>query len=344
VILVQSVADATVVEVPDTNQVAYCTETTFAVDDVAAIVNALRARFPAIVGPDAGDVCYAVQNRRKAVLRLVEQHGTQLVLVMGSSNSANSWRMCEVALRAGARAAYLLGSAAQLDPTWLEGVERVGVSAGTSAPERLVQGPSAPNPADWRNACEPFVPWLRAWTMRVIPVPSIWRSTSMAPTGWRSCCARQAPEDLPPCSVQQHDSTRSPHSSQNTRYHAAWRPAGCGVESRLNPAWLPRNMSAPELSFGQQLRPFCLRAGLSREALAERAGLATNAIAALETGRVVPVPAHARSAGRCTWVGVRGARCARQCRPTVWRRRIHTRASHSHSRSTSSDELACLTQ
>jgi 4-hydroxy-3-methylbut-2-en-1-yl diphosphate reductase len=139
VILVQSVADAAVVEVPDPDKVAYCTETTFALDDVAAIVDVLRDRFPAIVGPEAGDVCYAVQNRQEAVRSLVERHGAQLVLVMGSPNSANSRRLCEVALRAGARAAYLLGSATQLDPTWLRGVQRVGVSAGASAPERLVQ-------------------------------------------------------------------------------------------------------------------------------------------------------------------------------------------------------------
>ena len=139
VILVQSVADAAVVKILDPNKVAYCTETTFAIDDVAAIVKVLRARFPAIIGPEAGDVCYAVQNRQEAVLGLVERHHAQLVLVMGSSNSANSRRLGEVALRAGARAAQLLESADQLDPAWLRGVQRVGVSAGASAPERLVQ-------------------------------------------------------------------------------------------------------------------------------------------------------------------------------------------------------------
>jgi 4-hydroxy-3-methylbut-2-en-1-yl diphosphate reductase len=139
VILVQSVADAAVVEVPDPNRVAYATETTLALDEVAAIVTALRARFPALVGPEAGDVCYAVQNRQEAVRALVERHGAELVLVLGSSISANSRRLCEVALRAGARAAYLLESAGQLDPAWLRGVQRAGVSAGASAPERRVQ-------------------------------------------------------------------------------------------------------------------------------------------------------------------------------------------------------------
>jgi 4-hydroxy-3-methylbut-2-enyl diphosphate reductase len=139
VILLQSVADAAAVEVADRTRVAYSTETTFALDDVAAITDVLRARFPAIVGPDEGDVCYAVQNRQEAVRALIEQHGAQVVLVVGSSNSANSRRLCEVAVRTGARSAHLLGSAAELDPAWLGGIERVGVSAGASAPERLVQ-------------------------------------------------------------------------------------------------------------------------------------------------------------------------------------------------------------
>jgi 4-hydroxy-3-methylbut-2-enyl diphosphate reductase len=139
VILIESVDDARSVSVPDPTRVAYCTETTFALDDVAAIVQVLRARFPAIVGPDAGDVCYAVQNRQEAVCKLVERHSAEVVLVVGSANSANSRRLCEVALRAGAREAHLLGSASELEPAWLRGVQRVGVSAGASAPERLVQ-------------------------------------------------------------------------------------------------------------------------------------------------------------------------------------------------------------
>ncbi len=137
--LIETVADAALVEVPDPDRVAYDTETTFAVDDVASIVNVLRTRFPSIVGPDAGDVCYAVQNRQEAVQRLVAHHGVQLLLVIGSPNSANSRRLCEVGLRAGALAAHLLPSADALDADWLRGVDRVGVSAGASAPEFLVQ-------------------------------------------------------------------------------------------------------------------------------------------------------------------------------------------------------------
>jgi 4-hydroxy-3-methylbut-2-enyl diphosphate reductase len=139
VILIESVDDARAISVPDPTRVAYCTETTFALDDVAAIVQVLRARFPNIVGPDAGDVCYAVQNRQEAVRHLVQRHAAEVVLVMGSANSANARRLCEVAMRAGAREAHLLGSAAELDPNWLRGAHRVGVSAGASAPERLVQ-------------------------------------------------------------------------------------------------------------------------------------------------------------------------------------------------------------
>jgi 4-hydroxy-3-methylbut-2-enyl diphosphate reductase len=92
-----------------------------------------------MVGPDAGDVCYATQNRQEAVRALVRQHAAEVVLVLGSPNSSNSNRLREVAEQAGARA-YLLGSVAELDPAWLAGVARVGVTAGASTPERVVQG------------------------------------------------------------------------------------------------------------------------------------------------------------------------------------------------------------
>jgi 4-hydroxy-3-methylbut-2-enyl diphosphate reductase len=137
--LVQSVNDAEAVEVEDPNRVAYATQTTLSLDDVSAIVDTLRRRFPKMVGPDAGDVCYATTNRQEAVLALVQQHGVELVLVLGSPNSSNSNRLREVAEAAGARA-YLLGSASELDPAWLDRVERVGISAGASTPEHLVQG------------------------------------------------------------------------------------------------------------------------------------------------------------------------------------------------------------
>ena len=138
VVLVQTVADAETVQVPDPERVAYATQTTLSLDDVSAIVDALRRRFPALVGPESGDVCYATQNRQEAVRALVERHATDVVLVLGSPNSSNSNRLREVAEQAGARA-HLLGSVAELDPAWLAGASRVGVTAGASTPERLVE-------------------------------------------------------------------------------------------------------------------------------------------------------------------------------------------------------------
>jgi 4-hydroxy-3-methylbut-2-enyl diphosphate reductase len=138
--LVETVGDAETVEVPAPDRVAYASQTTLSLDDVAAVVKALRRRFPALVGPETGDICYATQNRQEVVRALVERHGADLVLVLGSPNSSNSNRLCEVARAAGARAAYLLGSAAELDPAWLDLAERVGVSAGASTPEHLVVG------------------------------------------------------------------------------------------------------------------------------------------------------------------------------------------------------------
>ena len=136
--LIESVADADTVEVPDPGRVAYATQTTLSLDDVSAIVDALRRRFRGMVGPEAGDVCYATQNRQEAVRALVEQHGADVVLVLGSPNSSNSNRLREVAESAGARA-YLLGTAAELEPAWLADARRVGVTAGASTPEHLVQ-------------------------------------------------------------------------------------------------------------------------------------------------------------------------------------------------------------
>jgi 4-hydroxy-3-methylbut-2-en-1-yl diphosphate reductase len=136
--LVQTIADARSVEVPDPSRVAYATQTTLSLDDVASIVDTLRRRFPGMIGPEAGDVCYATQNRQEAVQALVEKHGADLVLVLGSPNSSNSNRLREVAESAGARA-YLIGGAAELDPAWLEGAQRVGISAGASTPEHLVE-------------------------------------------------------------------------------------------------------------------------------------------------------------------------------------------------------------
>jgi 4-hydroxy-3-methylbut-2-enyl diphosphate reductase len=139
VLLVQTVEEAENVQVPDAKRMAYATQTTLSVDDISAIVETLRRRFPDMVGPEAGDVCYATTNRQEAVHALVEKHGADVVLVLGSPNSSNSNRLREVAEAAGARA-YLLGTADQLDPRWLESAECVGVTAGASTPEHLVQG------------------------------------------------------------------------------------------------------------------------------------------------------------------------------------------------------------
>jgi 4-hydroxy-3-methylbut-2-enyl diphosphate reductase len=139
VTLVQTVEDAESVTVPDSERVAYATQTTLSLDDVSAIVDVLRRRFPRLVGPSLGDVCYATQNRQEAVQALVAQHHADAVYVLGSPNSSNSNRLREVAEQAGARA-YLLGSAEELDPASLVGARRVGVTAGASTPEHLVQG------------------------------------------------------------------------------------------------------------------------------------------------------------------------------------------------------------
>lgn len=135
--LVQTAQDAESVQVPDPSRVAYATQTTLSVEDVAGIVERLRQRFPQMIGPEAGDVCYATTNRQEAVRALVEQHGADLVLVLGSPNSSNSNRLREVAELAGARA-HLLGSASELQAEWLSRAARVGVTAGASTPEHLV--------------------------------------------------------------------------------------------------------------------------------------------------------------------------------------------------------------
>lgn len=137
VALIETVADAEDFTPRDPANVAFVTQTTLSVDDTAEVVAALRRRFPEIAAPHKEDICYATTNRQDAVKRLAE---CDLVLVVGSQNSSNSVRLVEVALRAGAKDARLLDDAAGLDPAWLEGVTTVGITAGASAPEVLVQG------------------------------------------------------------------------------------------------------------------------------------------------------------------------------------------------------------
>ena len=122
--------------VADENNLAYVTQTTLSVDDTLRIVAALKKRFPRIVGPRKDDICYATQNRQDAVKRLARQ--CPVVIVVGSPNSSNSNRLREVAESYGARA-YLVDAADQVDPAWVAGQPRVGVTAGASAPELLVQ-------------------------------------------------------------------------------------------------------------------------------------------------------------------------------------------------------------
>jgi 4-hydroxy-3-methylbut-2-en-1-yl diphosphate reductase len=135
--LVGSVEEAQRLQLPRHDKLVYLTQTTLSVDETRDIVAALQARFPRLTGPPKDDICYATQNRQEAVKALVGD-GAQVVLVLGSESSSNSKRLCEVAEENGARA-YLVDGVADIDPSWLAGVEHVGVTAGASAPEHLVQ-------------------------------------------------------------------------------------------------------------------------------------------------------------------------------------------------------------
>jgi len=134
--LVESVGDVAGLVVRDPSQLAYVTQTTLSVDDAAAIVGALKQRFPAIVGPRRDDICYATQNRQDAVKFLAPQ--CDVVIVVGSPNSSNSNRLREVAAHRGI-AAYMIDRADELQPEWVAGKRHIGVTAGASAPEILVQ-------------------------------------------------------------------------------------------------------------------------------------------------------------------------------------------------------------
>jgi 4-hydroxy-3-methylbut-2-enyl diphosphate reductase len=134
--LVETVDDVARMQVRDSGQLAYVTQTTLSLDDAAAVVNALKVRFPQIEGPKKADICYATQNRQDAVKFMAPQ--VDVVIVIGSQTSSNSNRLREVAERFGVPA-YLVDSAADVDPAWLIGCARVGVTAGASAPELLVE-------------------------------------------------------------------------------------------------------------------------------------------------------------------------------------------------------------
>ena len=133
--LVETPEDVAQLQVADPELLAYVTQTTLSVDDAATIVSALRQRFPTIAGPKKDDICYATQNRQDAVKFMTPY--ADVVFVVGSKNSSNSNRLREVAELRGVPA-YLIDNAAGIEPTWLEGKRRIGVTAGASAPEILV--------------------------------------------------------------------------------------------------------------------------------------------------------------------------------------------------------------
>jgi len=136
--LIETVDDVNAFTPADDSRLAYVTQTTLSVDDTKHIVAALRRRFPKMAEPRKDDICYATTNRQEAVKAIAEE--AQLVLVIGAANSSNSVRLKEVAERSGAKAAHLIASADNIDWSWFTNVTTLGLSAGASAPETLVQG------------------------------------------------------------------------------------------------------------------------------------------------------------------------------------------------------------
>ena len=136
--LVDGPDEAATVEVRDPQKVAWLSQTTLSVDETMATVDVLRQRFPALVDPPSDDICYATQNRQLAVKQVA--HESDVVLVVGSANSSNSVRLVEVALEAGAGAAYRVDNATEIDPAWFSSASTVGVTSGASVPDSLVSG------------------------------------------------------------------------------------------------------------------------------------------------------------------------------------------------------------
>ena len=136
VLLVTKPEDVAQLEVRDPDKLAYVTQTTLSVDETRDVIEALKERFPTIIGPDVKDICYATQNRQQAVRNLAEH--VDLLLVVGATNSSNSNRLREIGTELGVPS-YLIDDADNLDPAWLKDVNIVGVTAGASAPEELVQ-------------------------------------------------------------------------------------------------------------------------------------------------------------------------------------------------------------
>ncbi|BBU26824.1 4-hydroxy-3-methylbut-2-enyl diphosphate reductase 2 [Burkholderia sp. THE68] len=134
--LVEDIEDVLKLDLPDPQRIAYVTQTTLSVDDASAIIDALKAKYPDVKEPKKQDICYATQNRQDAVKFLAPQ--CDVVIVVGSPNSSNSSRLREVAEKRGIPA-YMVDSPTQIDPQWVEGKKRIGVTAGASAPEVLAQ-------------------------------------------------------------------------------------------------------------------------------------------------------------------------------------------------------------
>jgi 4-hydroxy-3-methylbut-2-en-1-yl diphosphate reductase len=134
--IVADVEDARAVDIPDPDKVIVLTQTTLSVDDTREVIDVLKERFPRMITPAKEDICYATQNRQDAVKQLAGE--VELILVIGSRNSENSNQFCKVA-RARGTTAYLIDDHHAIDPSWLAGVERIGITSGASAPERLVQ-------------------------------------------------------------------------------------------------------------------------------------------------------------------------------------------------------------
>ncbi|QLB15606.1 4-hydroxy-3-methylbut-2-enyl diphosphate reductase [Mannheimia granulomatis] len=134
--LIESVEDIAKLPVSNNDELTFMTQTTLSIDDTIGVIDALKEKYPAIQGPRKNDICYATTNRQQAVRELAEQ--SQLVLVVGSKNSSNSNRLAELASRMGVMA-KLIDGPQDIDPAWLDGVKTIGITAGASAPEVLVQ-------------------------------------------------------------------------------------------------------------------------------------------------------------------------------------------------------------
>jgi 4-hydroxy-3-methylbut-2-enyl diphosphate reductase len=148
--LVETVEDVEKLDFSTEDSLSYLTQTTLSVDDTAEVINALEARYPQIVGPKAEDICYATSNRQTAVKQIAP--ASELVLVIGAPNSSNSLRLVEVAQRLGTDA-KLIQRADEIDPEWLEGVKTMGLTAGASAPEKLVRE-VVEKIGEWRDVTE----------------------------------------------------------------------------------------------------------------------------------------------------------------------------------------------